>query len=380
MKKIITICLLMIICFSQFTYADELSEGLKGAMLVDYETGELLYEKNIDDKLPIASITKLMTYVVTKDALKEGKVHLSDIVKIGENPPKEYGSTFYLKEGDMLPLETLIESILIASANDSCVAIAEHVAGSEAEFVKMMNQKAKELGLENTVFYNPNGLPEEDKRENTMTIREINVLTQYILHEYPEILEITDKMYIEINPRKFEENTNPLLKDIPLVDGIKTGNTNAAGLCLVSSIKLPKDKNKDKEMRLIAIVMGAETRKERKEKSQKLLEYGIENFGTKEIITKDKGININLKKAKNQEVKLVPKGDDYLVVKNGDKISTKVLIDENLKLPLKKDKKAGVLEVYQNKKLKYKLDLFTNRDLKKANIFIRIYRTLFGWL
>jgi D-alanyl-D-alanine carboxypeptidase (penicillin-binding protein 5/6) len=282
----------------------------------------------------------------------------------------------------MLLLETLIESILIASANDSCVAIAEHVAGSEAEFVKMMNQKAKELGLENTVFYNPNGLPEEDKRENTMTIREINVLTQYILHEYPEILEITDKMYIEINPRKFEENTNPLLKDIPLVDGIKTGNTNAAGLCLVSSIKLPKDKNKnkDKEMRLIAIVMGAETRKERKEKSQKLLEYGIENFGTKEIITKDKGININLKKAKNQEVKLVPKGDDYLVVKNGDKISTKVLIDENLKLPLKKDKKAGVLEVYQNKKLKYKLDLFTNRDLKKANIFIRIYRTLFGWL
>lgn len=380
MKKIIIICLLIIMCFSQFAYADELSEGLKGAMLVDYETGEILYENNVDKKIEIASITKLMTYVVTKDALKEGKVHLSDIVTVGENPPKEYGSTFYLKKGDMLPLEILIESILIASANDSCIAIAEHVASSEAEFVKMMNQKAKELGLENTVFYNPNGLPEEDKRENTMTIREINILTRYILNQYPEILEITDKMYIEINPRKFEENTNPLLKGMPLVDGIKTGNTNAAGLCLVSSIKLPKDKNKDKEMRLIAIVMGAETRKERKEKSQKLLEYGIENFGTKEIISKDKGININLKKAKNQDVKLVPKKDEYLIVKNGDKISTKVLIDENLKLPLKKDKKVGILEVYQNKKLKYKLDLFANRDLKKANIFIRIYRTLFGWL
>lgn len=379
MKKVITICLLIIMYFSQFAYAD-LGEGLKGAMLSDFETGEILYAKDIDKKLKIASITKLMTYAVTKDALKEGKINLSDIVTIGENPPKEYGSTFYLKQGDILPLEILIESILIASANDSSVAIAEHVAGSEAEFVKLMNNKAKELGLENTIYYNPNGLPEEDKRENTMTIKEINILTRYILDEYPEILEITDKEYIEINPRKYEENTNPLLKGMPLVDGIKTGNTNAAGLCLVSSIKLPKDKNRDKEMRLIAITMGAETKEERKEKSRELLEYGMKNFNSKEIILKDKGVNIKLNKAKNPDVKLVPQDDNYTIVTNKDKIKTKIIIDENLKLPLKKGEKAGLLEVYENDKLKYKEELFASRDIKKANIFKRIYRTLFGWI
>lgn len=379
MKRTIIICLLILILSSQFTYA-ELGEGLKGSMLSDFETGEILYEKNIDEKLNIASITKLMTYAVTKDALKEGKVHLSDIVTIGENPPKEYGSTFYLNKGDMLPLEVLIESILIVSANDSCVAIAEYIAGSEAEFVKLMNEKAKELGLENSIFYNPNGLPEADKRENTMTIREINKLARYILYQYPEILEVTDKEYMEISPRKYKENTNPLLKEMPLVDGMKTGETNAAGLCLVSSIKLPKDENRDKEMRLIAITMGAEDKKTRKEKSEELLKYGIKNFKQKEIILKDKGLNIKLNKAKNQNVKLVPEYNNYTMIKNKDKIKTKVIVDDKLKLPIKKGEKAALLEVYENDKLKYKLDLFASKDIEKANIFKRIYRTLFGWI
>ncbi|MBS4534007.1 D-alanyl-D-alanine carboxypeptidase [Clostridium sp. D2Q-14] len=377
MKKIITIVLIVIISFSSLVYGEEFEKDVFGVLLSDYETGEILYSDNIDKKLNIASITKLMTYTVTMDAIKEGKVYYEDIVTIGENPPKEWGSTFYLEEDEKLKLKTLLESIMIASGNDSCVAIAEYVAGSEDAFIKLMNEKAKELGLENTKYVNTNGLPEDDGTENIMTIREINKLAKYILDTYPEILKITDKRSIEVSSRDYIENTNPLLRDMPLVDGLKTGNTDGAGYCLVSTMINPVNEDNDKEMRIIGIIMGTKSKKDRKEKSEALLNYAIDNFKYEEIITRDKGINIKINEAKNSSVNVVPEEDKYIFINKEDEIKTKIILDENQKFPIEKGEKIGMLEVYKNGKNSKNIDLYSNKKIKKANIFVRLFRWLF---
>lgn len=378
MKKIFIIILVLIISFSSLVYGEEFEEDVFGVLLSDYETGEILYSNNIDERLNIASITKLMTYAVTMDAIKERKVYYEDIVTIGKNPPKEWGSTFYLKEGEKIRFKTLIESIMIASGNDSCVAIAEHVAGSEEAFVKLMNDKAEELEFENTKYVNPNGLPEDDGTENIMTIREINELAIYILDNYPEILEITDKRSIEISPRNYAENTNPLLRDMPSVDGLKTGHTDGAGYCLVSTMSNPISEDNDKEKRIIGIIMGTESKKARKEKSQSLLNYATDNFKNKEIITIDKGINIKLNEAKDLNVKLVPEEDEYISINKEDEINTKLILNENKKFPIEIGEKIGKLEVYKNGEVIENIDLYSDKQVKKANIFIRVFRWLFN--
>lgn len=374
MKRGIIFSLVLIIFISSITYGEGFDEDVFGVLLTDYDTGEVLYSKNIDEKLNIASITKLMTYVVSMDAIKKGNVYYEDIVTIGENPPKERGSTFYLGKGEMLTFKTLLESIMIASANDSCVAIAEHVAGTEKKFVKLMNDKAKELGLANTKYVNPNGLPEDDGTENIMTVREIEELSRYILENYPEVLEITDKRSIEISTRKYKENTNPLLRDMPLVDGLKTGYTDGAGYCLVSTMIVPKDEDNARDIRLIGIIMGTKTEKERKEKSEALLQYGIDNFKSHELITIEKGIDIKINEAKNQEVKLVPNEDKYIVINKKDKIKTEIILNKDRKYPIEKGEKIGVLELYKNGIKSDTVELYSDRKIKKANMFTRFYR------
>jgi len=350
MKKIVILTLILIMCFSSLVWGEDFDEDVFGVLLSDYETGEVLYSKNTDKKLNIASITKLMTYLISMDAIREGKVYYEDIVTIGDNPPKEWGSTFYLKKGEMFKFHTLLEAIMIASANDACVAIAEHVAGTEKEFVKMMNNKAKELGLVNTKYVNTNGLPEDDGTENIMTIREINELSSYILNTYPEVLEITDKRSIEVSTRNYKVNTNPLLRDMPLVDGLKTGHTDGAGYCLVSTINIPKDEENDN--------------------------YGIDNFKSEKVITREEGIYVELNEAKDTNVKLVPNEDKYIVINKKSKVNTKIILNANRDFPVKKGEKMAVLEVYKNGVKKDSIDLFADEEIKRANIFVRLYRWL----
>ncbi|MBS4539156.1 D-alanyl-D-alanine carboxypeptidase [Clostridium sp. D2Q-11] len=376
MKKTVILTLILIICFSSLVWGEDFDEDVFGVLLSDYETGEILYSKNTDEKLNIASITKLMTYLISMDAIREGKVYYEDIVTIGDNPPKEWGSTFYLKKGEMFKFHTLLEAIMIASANDACVAIAEHVAGTEKEFVKMMNDKARELGLVNTKYVNTNGLPEDDGTENIMTIREINELSSYILKTYPEVLKITDKRSIEVSTRNYKVNTNPLLRDMPLVDGLKTGHTDGAGYCLVSTINIPKDEENDKNMRLVGIIMGTASEKERKEKSEALLNYGIDNFKSEKVITREEGIYVKLNEAKAPNIKLVPNKDKYIVINKKNKVNTKIILNGNRDFPVKKGEKMGVLEVYKNGVKKDTIDLFADEEIKRANIFVRLYRWL----
>lgn len=378
MKRIFSLALVILIAFNSIIYAENFDEEVNGVLLGEFDTGEILYQKNINKKFNIASITKLMTYIITMEAIEDGLADYEDVVVIGENPPKEWGSTFYLEEGDMLPLKTLLDSIMIASANDSCVAIAEYIAGSEENFVKLMNKKARELNLNNTKYINSNGLPEANDNQNIMTIKEIYKLSRYVIKRYPEILDITDKRSIQIKWRKYKPNTNPLLIDMPWVDGLKTGYTDSAGYCLVSTINIPKGETNDKDMRFIGVLMGAESEPKRKIKSMELLNYGINNYKYKRIISDNKGITVNIKNAKNMEVKAISKEEINILVKNEDVIKTKILLKEGVDAPIKKNEYIGKLQIYKNDIKNKEVALYSSRDIKKANIFVRLFRIIFN--
>lgn len=379
MKKTISLVLVFLFIFSSFTFADsfdEINKGLeKGLLLGDYESGLVLRSSNnIDEPIEIASITKLMTYMITMDAVNSGKISLDDKVTVGENPTKVKGSTFYLWEGEKLKVSTLIESIIVPSSNDSCVAIAEYVAGSEEAFVKLMNEKATVIELNSAKFINSTGL-RIGNEQNRMSLRDIFTLGKYAIDNYPEILKLTSKEYIIRNGEKFP-STDPLLSIMPEVDGLKTGYTDEAGYCLVSTATIDKSGN---PFRVIGITMGASTKLNRKILSKKLINYAKENYKNSKVLSGDEVVEtITIKNAKKLDVETVVAEDVYAVVENyNKKIIKEVNLTEALKAPMKKGEKVGTLTLYneENRKIS-EVDLVLKNDIKKANIFVRLWRGL----
>ena len=290
MRQLLFFTMIFILSTSSVTFAENIGieNDVSAYLLGDFESGQIVEEYNIDVPLAIASITKLMTYTVVMDEIEKGNISMRDRVVIDKETEEISGSTFDLKEGEKFSVKTLLESALIVSANDSCVALAKYTAGDVSNFVNKMNEKAKEIGLKNTNYLNPSGLPEK-YGQNTMSVRDIFKLSRYILEEYPEVLKITKKprmsmgIGLNIKDREFiNKNTNPLLKEIDGVDGLKTGFTNEAGYCLVSTISV-KGSPECEDSRLIGIVMGTESEERRNEISKNLLDYGISNYENKEI-------------------------------------------------------------------------------------------------
>lgn len=238
----------------------------------DMETEEISYEQNKDANVAIASVTKLMTYLVIKDEIQNGNGSLEDIVTIGSDSTAIEGTSFLLQEGEQISVQTLIESMLIVSANDSAVALSKYFGGTTEEFVNKMNKKAQEIGLSSAQFYSPNGLSDYDIQDNTMSAKDIFKMSVYILKKYPEIINITAKSELVVPERDFVgENTNKLLAAIPEVDGLKTGFTDEAKYCLVSTAVGENGK------RIVVVVMGAETSEERDEMSKNIIEKMLNN-------------------------------------------------------------------------------------------------------
>ncbi len=385
MKKAISIIIAISIIFvnHNMSFCDEANfkENLTAVLIGEYESGEISYEYNVDEKIEIASITKLMTYLITMDKISNGDISLADIVDIGINPTKVGGSTFNLYRGEKVKLETLLDAIMIASGNDACVAIAEHISGNEEEFVKIMNNKAKLLGLNSAVYYNSSGMPvvtkEGKKIQNVMTVRDIFKLSKYMISTYPQILEITNRTEIDIPEREyFKENTNLLLKEIPLIDGLKTGYTDEAGYCLIATLEIPKGDNNDKEFRLISIAMGAKSEEERKERSWKIINYLMNNYKKQHVLSKNLPITkLEILDAINPDVEIFPKEDVFKLKKSGDSITTKVELNEKLIAPINKGEKVGIIKINHNGKAQ-EVDLIVKRDVKKAGFFTRIFRAL----
>jgi len=379
--KFISMSMILIMLCSSFVYAGELDtvkDNLKGALLGDLETSEILYEYNIDKPLPLASISKLMTYSLLMDKVAEGKIKLDDEITISNNAANTEGSKFGMIEGEKIKVSMMIEALLIISGNDVATAIAEHVAGTEEEFVKMMNDKAKTLGLSSATFINPHGLPEENVQpdQNYMSIKDLYTFVRYLLTTYPQVLETTKKSELVIPERNFNrKSTNPLFGVVDGVDGLKTGYTDEAGICLVSTLPVKAQNQNSEDYRVIAIVMGAQTHPERIEKSKALLDHGRNDYIMQNLSNKDEvSDTIHIGNAKVENVNVYAKEDYSKLIKNGETIRSEKVYNDEIKAPIEKGTKIGELNYYiGNEKIKT-VDIEVREDIQKANIFVRIFR------
>ncbi|MBE3599577.1 MAG: D-alanyl-D-alanine carboxypeptidase [Limnochordaceae bacterium] len=244
------------------------------AILIDAETGQVLFEKSADTTVHPASIAKIMTMLVTMDAVKQGYVSLKDPVRVSRNAEAMGGSQVYLVAGETFPLEKMMRAIAIASANDAAVAVAEHVAGTVGAFVTLMNQKAKDLGMTHTHFVNPDGLPPDTGPDpNVTTAREVAIMARALITQYPEVLQWTSvrRETFRENPLLIMDNTNHLLGAIEGVDGLKTGYTTDAGYSVAATAQ--RDGR-----RLVAVVMKTDSDQTRVSQTASLLEFGFRAY------------------------------------------------------------------------------------------------------
>lgn len=353
----------------------------KSAILMETETGEVIYEKNPNLELPPASMTKIMTMLLVMEAVKAGKADFEDKILISERAASMGGSQVYLEPGEEMTLNSLMKSIAIASANDSSVAVAEYLYGTEEDFVERMNERAKELGLKNTYFYNSNGLPpsEDDVQGNYTCAYDLAVLSRELL-KHPRVLEWTSTWIDYLRDGEFVlNNTNRLVRHYKGADGLKTGYTSAAKYCVTSTACQNK-------LRFISVIMGAERSKQRFKEAAKLLSYGFNTHQAVVIADKDKVIErINVWNARKKEVNIITPEDIYVPVRKGeeDNISKKIIIDKSVRAPLIKGDKAGKVKVFKGNLLIKDVDLIVDRNVKKASILQmvgRILRLLFNQL
>lgn len=372
-KRIGMLIMLIMIITSSVSYGQvELDYNLRSYLLADFETGEILEEYNSDEVIEIASISKLMTYLVIMDEVEKGNLSLDERIVVDEDVARVGGSTLRLETGEIFQVKELLEASLVVSANDATYALAKHVGVREEFFADMMNEKAREIGLTRANFYNSTGLPLVGKDvQNSMTTKELLKLSKYIIEKYPEILEISKIPIIEVKSRDYlGKNTNPLLKEFKEVDGLKTGFTNKAGYCYVSTFNIAAEDTSKDDLRLISIVMGARNARERNEMSKKLAEYGMENYSKKIFFDEDNPVGtIEIPKGNISQVKAFARDDFSKLVKNDEDIRVKFHLDENLKLPIKKEKKIGRALVENDNDVIFETDLILKEDVKKINIF-----------
>lgn len=341
LKKLTAIMLAVLFVIPATGYAAEAKKKpvaeiySKNSILVDQKTGRVITSKEPDKQVPLASISKVMTFYVAQDAIKNGEVKKDDLVTIDKKMLKVSGSTMHLKEGEKVKFNELLKGLMIVSANDGAVAIASHVCKGDVDaFVDRMNVKAKELGMKNTYFINPNGLPiydwtkkDGDPKQNHSTARDIATMTKNLLDDYEEeTIAITD-CKLDHDPSRDCNyyNTNPLLHLHSNVDGLKTGYTDLAGYCLVFTDKMNSDGKSDIDNRMIGVVMGNWCKEDRVRSANALYNLG-ENFETKLMCKKGENVatgNIdNISGLDN--IDLQPKRDCYGVVKNNEDITEKV--------------------------------------------------------
>jgi D-alanyl-D-alanine carboxypeptidase (penicillin-binding protein 5/6) len=360
--------------------AIDVSENIKSALVGDLETGEIFYEYNSNQTVELASITKVMTYIVAMDEVEKGNISLEDDVLVSSYAANTIGSSFGLNTGERVNLGLLLNSILIVSGNDAAVAIAEHVAGSEENFLIMMHEKAKEIGITTARFINPSGMPIDNQEtdQNYMSASDIFKMSAYLLKKYPEVTEVTSQTEVFIAERNFQkEATNPLLGVMEGVDGLKTGYTDKAGLCLASTIPYKDAEDSNKDRRVIAVLMGAQSHNDRINKSKELLEYGLYNYFIEKIVEKDEIVDeIFISNAVDINVEVKSSEDYYKLVENGTTLRTEIKYIEKIKAPLEEGDEIGTMNVYLNGEKVEEIPVLVNTEVKKASIFMRIFRYL----
>ena len=365
MKKVI--CFFICVCFmmhSVVVFAEgntDLGLNAKSAILMEESTGNILYESNPDERLPIASVTKVMTMLLIMEAVDSGKISLDDMVTVSENAMSYGGSTMFLETGEQLTVNDMLKGIAVASANDGCVAMAEHLAGSESAFVDMMNEKAKGLGMENTHFMNTNGLDEDDHYSSA---RDVAIMSRELM-KHETIFNYTSIWMDTLRGGKFQlANTNKLIRFYDGANGLKTGSTSKALCCLSAAAKR-------NDMQLIAVVLGAPTSAERFASAKSLLDYGFANYAVNTQITAgDEVQKIAVEKGVDKEVGVVAGDSCSTLVKKGqeDNITKEIKIDETITAPIEAGQKIGTMTISRDGEVIADIDLNALSAVEKKGI------------
>ncbi len=371
---------ILFLLFIQSFLAQNISGNIeikaRTAILQDYLSGEILYEKEPDRSIYPASMTKIMTSIIAFDLIKSGDLKLDEKFIISEKAWRlstaGYSSMFVMV-GDEVSVENLLKGIIVASGNDACIALAEGIAGTEEEFAIMMTSKANEMGMLNTNFTNSSGINDPD---NYSTVKDILIMSNYLIRNHPEYY----KWFSEIEftwdrtggDPITQGNRNPLLYKNMGADGIKTGYLAVEKYSLASSIQR-------KGRRLIAVGSGFETKRSRSRESSKLLTYGLTNFDLIEIsIDKNPLDNVEVWLGKDKTVKVYTKENIYKTIKKGQKkkLKAKVIYEGPIEAPIKKDQKLAKLKIIYDEELIGEYDLLALNEVKRVNMFSRLMKSL----
>ena len=375
-KKLLTSIFIIFSILTTKSYCVEFDVKAKTAILQDYLSGEILFEKEPDLPIFPASMTKIMTSIIAFDLIKSGQLSLDEKFFVSENAwrlsQSGYSSMFIMVD-DQISVENLLKGIIISSGNDACVALAEGIAGTEEEFAIMMTSKAKEIGMDNTNFANSSGINHPD---NLSTVRDILIMSNYLIKNYPNF-------YKEFKIKEFtwhrtggdpitQGNRNPLLYKNIGVDGIKTGFLAYEKFSLAASI-LRGDR------RLISVGSGFINRTQRSKESQKLLTWGLTNFDTIEIAKKDiKFLDLDVWLGKKDKVGVYSNTDIYKTIKKArlKKLQTQIIYDGPIEAPIKKGDKIAKLVIRYDDNFVSEHDLLALEEVKRMNILSRILKSI----
>ncbi|MBU3110688.1 D-alanyl-D-alanine carboxypeptidase family protein [Clostridium lacusfryxellense] len=336
----------------------------KSALLMEPTSGKIIYEKNSHEKFAPASVTKIMTMLLAMEAVDSGKIKLQDKITVSENSKKMGGSSMILDTGEVRTVEEILKGIAIASGNDAAVAMAEYVGGSESAFVNMMNTKAISLGMKDTSFKNCTGLSAEG---HYTTAYDISVMSRELL-KHPKILKYSGTYMETISEGRKAPiglvNHNKLVRFFDGCDGLKTGFTNEAMYCMSATAQRSN-------VRMLAIIMGAPTYTKRNSDASMLMNYGFSKFETKKVIVKDNDVEkIILNKQGDKFLMAKAQNDFIITLERGQKneITKKVVLKEGLQ-EYKKGIVMGICEIYVDKKMCGKINIYSDRDIKKSRVW-----------
>ena len=343
----------------------------KSAVLMEASTGKILYEKNADEALPPASVTKVMTLLLIMEAVDNGKINLTDMVPVSENAASMGGSQVYLKPGEEMSVEEMIKCVVISSANDCAVALAEFLCGSEEAFVAEMNNRAKELGMNNTVFENTNGL-DDTVTNHVISARDIAIMSRELL-KHDVILKYSSTWMDTIRNGSFGlTNTNRLVRFYSGANGLKTGSTAKAKFCISATAKRDG-------MQLIAVIMAAPTRDIRNNAAKALLDFGFANYGvynmpkgeTEPIVVK--GGTVDSCKLEYSEINIIMEKEKI------SKIDKRIELPESIRCPVNKGDKVGRIILEYNGEEIGSTDIVASESIEAIGYFGLLERVLKGF-
>ena len=376
MRKFFIVLILYIFIFPILVFANESVDIIPDAVsgiLIEANTGKIIYEKNKDKRVAVASMTKMVAQIIILEQVEAGKIKWSDVVTVSKNAEEMGGSQIYIQQGEKITIEDLMKGISMASGNDATVQMAEVIAGSESKFVEMMNNKVKQLGLKNTQFKNCTGLDEEGHYSSAY---DMALIAKELVVNHPEILRFSsmyeDYLREDTDNKFWLVNTNKLVRFYEGADGLKTGHTDAAGYCLAATAKR-------NDLRLIGVVLGVPSGKVRNTQTMNLLDYGFNSVRLNNLKKSGTIIkNVKLDKANYKSINIVLK-DDLSVVESVDGKEHKYTYDINIddiRLPIKKGDVICKINVLENKKIVSSSVLTTDCNINKLNFFDLFYNSL----